>query len=71
MASTQLVSNMKSSRFVRKKEIEDALSQNQIDLAVHSMKDVSVHVPDGLDYAAILMREDPRDALLSPIAPTL
>lgn len=53
------------------KEIEEALLQNNIDLAVHSMKDVSVHVPDGLEYAAILEREDPRDAFLSPAAPTL
>ncbi|MDD2325197.1 MAG: hydroxymethylbilane synthase [Alphaproteobacteria bacterium] len=53
------------------KEIEEALLSDVIDMAVHSMKDVSVHVPDGLMFAAILEREDPRDALLSPVAPRL
>lgn len=53
------------------KEIEEALLSGAIDMAVHSMKDVSVHVPDGLCYPAIMKREDPRDAFLSPVAPTL
>ena len=53
------------------KEIEEALLDNMIDCAVHSMKDVSVYVPQGLLFAAILERADPRDALLSPIAPHL
>jgi hydroxymethylbilane synthase len=53
------------------KEIEEALLGNIIDCAVHSIKDVSVYVPEGLIFAAILERADPRDALLSPIAPRL
>ncbi|MFA6280784.1 MAG: hydroxymethylbilane synthase [Bdellovibrionales bacterium] len=53
------------------KEIEEALFSGMIDCAVHSMKDVSIQGPDGLVFAAILERADPRDALLSPIAPRL
>lgn len=53
------------------KEIEEALLNGAIDLAVHSMKDVSVWSPEGLTYAAMMKREDPRDALLSPLAPRL
>lgn len=53
------------------KEIEEALLNNTIDCAVHSMKDVSVIVPEGLCFASILERADPRDALLSPMAPRL
>ena len=47
------------------KEIEDALFSGDIDLAVHSMKDVPTVLPDGLTMAAILPREDVRDAFLS------
>ncbi len=47
------------------KEIEDALLAGDIDLAVHSMKDVPTWLPDGLEIGAILPREDPRDALFS------
>jgi hydroxymethylbilane synthase len=47
------------------KEIEDALLAGSIDLAVHSMKDVPTAMPDGLDLAAILPREDVRDAWFS------
>ena len=47
------------------KEIEDALLSNTIDLAVHSMKDVPTEIPDGLEFAAILQREDARDILAS------
>jgi hydroxymethylbilane synthase len=53
------------------KEIEAALLANQIDMAVHSMKDVATRLPDGLTMTAILVREDPRDAFLSSIAPSL
>jgi hydroxymethylbilane synthase len=47
------------------KEIEDALIANDIDFAVHSMKDVQTALPDGLSIVATLPREDVRDAFIS------
>ncbi len=47
------------------KEIEEAMLGNEIDIAVHSMKDVPTFFPDGLHLSCITKREDPRDALLS------
>ena len=47
------------------KELEDALLEERIDLAVHSMKDMPTVVPAGLQIAAICEREDVRDALIS------
>lgn len=47
------------------KELEDALLEERIDLAVHSMKDVPTTLPVGLEIAAICKREDVRDALVS------
>ncbi len=47
------------------KEIEEALIQRRIDLAVHSVKDVPIELPKGLHLSAITQREDPRDALIS------
>jgi hydroxymethylbilane synthase len=46
------------------KEIEDALLAEDIDIAVHSAKDMSAVLPPGLDIGAVLPREDPRDAIV-------
>ncbi|APR71553.1 hydroxymethylbilane synthase [Acinetobacter haemolyticus] len=47
------------------KELEAALLDGRADLAVHSMKDVPMHLPDGLTLAVICEREDPLDAFVS------
>ena len=47
------------------KELEQALLRGEADLAVHSMKDVTVTLPDGLDIVAICQRDDPRDVLIT------
>lgn len=47
------------------KEIEEALSRGDIDLAVHSMKDLPTQIPQGLKIAAVTEREDPCDVLVS------
>jgi hydroxymethylbilane synthase len=47
------------------KELETGMLEGRADLAVHSMKDVPVAFPAGLGLAAVLPREDPRDALIS------
>ncbi|MBS3976235.1 MAG: hydroxymethylbilane synthase [Syntrophomonadaceae bacterium] len=47
------------------KELEIALLENQIDLAIHSMKDIPTAIPAGLKISAISQRTDPRDVLLS------
>ncbi len=47
------------------KELEQGLLENRIDLAVHSMKDVTVSFPPGLHIAVLCEREDPRDAFVS------
>ena len=50
------------------KEIEEALSQQRIDLAVHSLKDLPTEISAEFELAAIPAREDPRDAFCSPHA---
>ncbi len=47
------------------KELEAALVERRIDLAVHSLKDLPLDCPSGLCIAAVLEREEPRDALIS------
>lgn len=47
------------------REIEDALLKGEVDLAVHSAKDMSVHMPEGLELGAVFEREDPSDCLIS------
>lgn len=53
------------------KEIEEALLRQEIDLAVHSMKDVPTALPEGLEILCVPEREDPRDALISREGKTL
>jgi hydroxymethylbilane synthase len=53
------------------KEIEEALIEGIIDLAVHSMKDVATWLPPGLEIVCLLPRDDPRDAFLSHKAKAL
>ena len=53
------------------RELEDALLDGRIDIAVHSMKDVPTVGHEDLAIGAILPREDPRDALISPLASSL
>ena len=53
------------------KEIEEALLQNRVDVAVHSMKDVPAELPDDLMLSTFPPREDPSDALISQGQKTL
>ena len=53
------------------RELDDALLAGEIDLAVHSCKDVPTKLPAGLELACFLEREDPRDAFLSQTVATL
>ena len=48
------------------KEIEDALLAGEVDIAVHSSKDMPAVLPDGLEVGAVLPRADPRDAIVLP-----
>jgi hydroxymethylbilane synthase len=48
------------------KELELALEEGRADIAVHSLKDVPMDLPEGFVLACVLEREDPRDALVSP-----
>ncbi len=48
------------------KELEAALEEGRAHLAVHSLKDVPMDLPEGFELAAVLEREDPRDAFVSP-----
>jgi hydroxymethylbilane synthase len=48
------------------KELETALQEGRADLAVHSLKDVPMELPEGFALACVMEREDPRDAWVSP-----
>lgn len=48
------------------KELETALEEGRAHLAVHSLKDVPMDLPEGFELATVLEREDPRDAFVSP-----
>lgn len=50
------------------KELEEALLSNEVDLAVHSMKDVPAEIPDELEIKTVLQGADPRDVLISKVA---
>src|ERR1700761_5298585 len=47
------------------KEIDKALLSGEVDIAVHSLKDLSTLLDEGIELAAALEREDPRDAVIS------
>src|SRR3978361_169074 len=49
------------------KGLETALAEGRADLAVHSLKDVPMVLPEGFQLTAIMEREDPRDALVAPL----
>ena len=53
------------------KELEVAMSEGRADLAVHSLKDVPMDLPPGFMLAAVLAREDARDAFVSPLHASL
>jgi hydroxymethylbilane synthase len=53
------------------KELETALEQGRAHLAAHSLKDVPMDLPEGFELAAVLEREDPRDAFVSVHYPSL
>jgi hydroxymethylbilane synthase len=53
------------------KELEEAMAENRIDIAVHSMKDMPTVLPEGLILPCMLEREDPRDAFISRKAKNL
>ena len=50
------------------RELEEALQEGRIDIAVHSLKDLPTEMPEGLSLGAVLEREDPRDALVGPVS---
>ena len=53
------------------KELETALADGRADLAVHSLKDVPMELPEGFELACVMEREDPHDALVLPLSSSL
>lgn len=64
-AAVAQVSEQAGGKGIFVKEIEDALIEGRIEIAVHSMKDVPTETPRGLCFPAVTKREDPRDCLIS------
>ena len=64
-------SGKKFARGLFTKELEECLLSGQIDVAVHSLKDLPTELPEGLTIAAVLPREDPADVLVSGQAVSL
>src|SRR5690349_22769917 len=64
-------SGKKFARGLFTKELEECLLNGQIDVAVHSMKDLPTELPEGLTIGAVLRREDPADVLISRQASSL
>jgi hydroxymethylbilane synthase len=64
-APVSQVSDQAGGKGIFIKEIEDALLEGRVDLAVHSLKDVPTETPRGLSFPAVTKREDPRDCLVS------
>lgn len=62
---TSFLSTLRNTQFFTK-ELDDALLAGEIDLAVHSLKDVVLEMPDGIALAATLKRDEHRDALVTP-----
>jgi hydroxymethylbilane synthase len=62
---TDVALSMVGTKGMFTKEIEEALEAENIDLAVHSLKDVPTELAEGFELAAIMKREDPRDAFVS------
>lgn len=51
------------------KALDDALLNDEVDIAVHSFKDIPTSTPDGLEVIAVLEREDPRDVIVARTSP--
>jgi hydroxymethylbilane synthase len=62
---TEVALSMVGTKGMFTKEIEEALADGRVDLAVHSLKDVPTELARGFELAAIMEREDPRDAFVS------
>src|SRR5579859_5284303 len=62
---TEVALSMVGTKGMFTKEIEEALAARQVDLAVHSLKDVPTELQPEFELAAIMKREDPRDAFIS------
>jgi hydroxymethylbilane synthase len=62
---TEVALSMVGTKGMFTKEIEEAMAEGRVDLAVHSLKDLPTELPPGFEIAAVTKREDPRDAFCS------